>query len=255
MASKQVAARKKSSTFVGAAATSHAEVFQKASEEFLSPHLKKGEKLPDLALVGVLMGRALEASTTAMEKADDAHEMEMADDVAPRDARDQGVQALYGKVVDDAEIILGLYGAKAVKAVGLDGTTPRDPVLLVRYATAASNLLRSYDFGKSRVKGATLSGKAIAGEIDELIETVQASLNDVAREAREGEVTLVKKRGAMTSFDKVFSRTATMISALLAFGGEDELASRVRPSTRKPGQAAGEETDEGDDKGEEPKPA
>lgn len=153
----------------------------------------------------------------------------------------QGTYAeLYAKVVETSEIVAGLYGAAAVRALKLDGTTPRDGALLLRHAETAIALLRTHDLGKSRVKGATLSGKATAGELEALAQAVKTNLDDVAREAREAEGTLVKKRAAMATFDDVFSRSATLISALLALGGEKELAARVRPSTRRPGQAEGE---------------
>lgn len=241
MASKLVASRSKSSTFVASAAKSHAENIQSAARDLLEPHLRKGEKLPDLAFYGELVARALEASAKKMVDADDAHELELADDTAPRDARDKSVQELYSKLVETAEVITGLYGAGATRAVNLDGGTPREAALLVRHATTASKLLRSHDFGKSRVKGASVNGKTTADDLDELVEAVNANLGDVARETREAEATLVKKHAAMSAFDDVFARSATVISALLAFGGQAELAARVRPSTRRPGEAAGEE--------------
>lgn len=102
-----------------------------------------------------------------------------------------------------------------------------------------------------RLKGATFSGKAVADELEALMADVQSALDDVAREAREGEATLVKKRAAMSAFDTAFSGTASLLSALLTVAGTKELASRVRPSARRPGQAEGAEEDTGD----EPKPA
>ena len=60
MASKQVAARAKSSTFVVAAANTHADAIQTGAKELLGPHLKKGEKLPDFAFLSQLLARTLE---------------------------------------------------------------------------------------------------------------------------------------------------------------------------------------------------
>lgn len=175
----------------------------------------------------------------------------MADDIGPREARDAAAQALYAKVVETGEILLGLFGGGALARLGLEGTTPRDPALLVRHVAAACKALRSVDLGKPRLKGATFSGKAVADELEALMADVQSALDDVAREAREAEATLVKKRAAMSAFDTAFSGTASLLSALLTVAGTKELASRVRPSARRPGQAEGAEEDTGD----EPKPA
>lgn len=251
MASKQVAARAKSSTFVVAAANTHADAIQTGAKELLGPHLKKGEKLPDFAFLSQLLARTLEERTTALTAADDAHELEMADDIAPRETRDSATQVLYSKVVEIGEIVVGLFGGGARERLGLEGTTPRDPALLVRHVAAVSKALRSVDLGKPRLKGASFSGKAAADELEALLGDVQAALDDVAREAREAEATLVKKRAAMSSFDTAFSGTATLLSALLNVAGNKELASRVRPSSRRPGQAEGAE----EDTSEEPKPA
>lgn len=241
MASKQVADRAKSSTMVTAAATTHSEAIQMGAEQLLSPHLKKGESMPNLQLVPVLLARALSAATAAMVSADDAHEMELSDDDGHREARELAIQELYAKLVEASEIVGGLYGTKGVKAIGLDGTTPRDGALLIRYAQNASGLMRAVKLGKSRVKGASFDTEELAAELDACTKKIQKALDDVARETREAEATLIKKKTAITGFDATFSSIAGMLSALLTIGGEKELAQRVRPSSRRPGQV--EETE------------
>ena len=244
MASKLVAARSKSSTLVIAAADTHKDTIQVGAEALLNPYVKKGETMPDFAFVATLFGRALESLAKGMTDADDAHETELSDDVGPRDARDAAVEALNAKVVEGAEILQGLYGSAAVKAVSLDGVTPRDGTLLVQYATTASGLLRTVKLGKSRVKGASFDAEAFADELSALAKQVTRALADVAREVREAEATLVKKTTAIAAFDGAFSSTAGLLSALLIVGGQKELASRVRPSARRPGQVEPEEEPE-----------
>lgn len=254
MASKQVAARTKSATIVGAAATSHGETIQAAVIDLLAPHLKKGEKMPDVAFLATVIGRALEQAESKMSAADHAHEVEMADDDGPRERRDATFEGLYAKTVEISEIIGGVYGAAEVRALKLDGTTPREPALLLRYATTVSNLMRKHTFGKARLKSVKLSGADMADQLDELASELKASLDDVAREKREGEATLVKKHDAIASYDATFSRSATLLSALLAFGGQAELASRVRPSVRRPGQTVAEGDQDGGDEPPTPQP-
>jgi hypothetical protein len=54
----------------------------------------------------------------------------------------------------------------------------------------------------------------------------------------------VKKQRTMAEYDRTFSTTANLVSHLLRTAGEIELARRVRPSTRKPGQTIGDDEDE-----------
>lgn len=236
MASKQVSDRKKSSTLVAAAAETHKDAIQDGAERLLKSHLKKGETMPDLRLVATLLARSLGALGDGMSKADDDHERELSDDAEPRDARDKVMLALYSKVVEVGEIIQGMYGHAAVRKCKLDGTTPRDGELLLQHAKTASGLLRTVKFGEPRVKGAKIDGGDFADELDALAKEAKKALGDVAREIREAETTQVKKGATIAAFDAGFSSTAGLLSALLTVAGEKELASRVRPSTRRPGQ-------------------
>ena len=49
-------------------------------------------------------------------------------------------------------------------------------------------------------------------------------------------MTYVAKQRAFEEYDQTFLQVATYVSAMLAIGGEKELARRVRPSSRRPGQ-------------------
>ena len=50
----------------------------------------------------------------------------------------------------------------------------------------------------------------------------------------------MNKQNAIETYDDTFSTTANLISHMLRAAGEDALAKRVRPSTRKPGQTVEE---------------
>ncbi len=63
-------------------------------------------------------------------------------------------------------------------------------------------------------------------------------------EQREAEQTLLAKRQAMDAYDRVFSKTASLISALLRIAGEEALAERVLPVSSRPGRIA--ESDDAD---------
>jgi hypothetical protein len=56
-------------------------------------------------------------------------------------------------------------------------------------------------------------------------------------------VTQAAKNDAMAAHDRGFSRGASLLSALAAAGGLDALSGTMRPSTRRPGRTAAEESD------------
>ncbi|MSP63534.1 MAG: hypothetical protein EXR72_24960 [Myxococcales bacterium] len=92
MASKLVTDREKSTRAVRAAVDTHCEAIATTLEKVLSPHLRKGEKMPDTALLARLVGRSLGADNEALARADKAHEAELADDAAPRTKRDTSAE-------------------------------------------------------------------------------------------------------------------------------------------------------------------
>lgn len=244
MPSKQVTDRSRSSNAVLAAARTHGGLVETNLGAMLEPYLKKGEKVPQVAFLCELMARALDANATTMVDADLVNEAELDDDDAPRIAREQGIDRLYTHVVDIGDIVIGLYGRPYLKPLGLDGETPREPNQLLQYSKTIANNLLKVELPKPRVKGSGLNVKEAAADIEELREALASALKDVAREVREAEQTQVKKHEAIEGYDKTFSGVASLLTTLLEVAGEPKLASRVRPSKRRPGQTAEDADDE-----------
>ena len=122
--------------------------------------------------------------------------------------------------------------------------------MLARFAGEGAKALAKIKLPAPRVKGAKLDAADTAAELADKRAALDAELETVAREAREAEATKVARDAAMTRYDEVFGGTAGALSALLRVAGDRELAARVRPSLRRPGQ-----TDAEADPGAEPAPA
>ena len=242
MASKQVTDREKSARAVVAVGETQAEASGVALGELLKPHLAKGEALPDMALVMTLVSRALDARKAVMVKADAAHEAELGDDEPVRRARDEAAQALSEKVVELREVLTGLYGSATASAV-LTGPTPVDPVVLSRFAGEAATQLARVKLPPTRIKGAKLDTAEVASALEERRATLDTQLKDVARELREAQATLDAKSRAMTAYDELFGGAAMTLAGLLRLAGKADLAAKVKPSTRRPGQTAGDVED------------
>lgn len=236
MPSKQVTDRQKSASAVIASGETHADRIAADLEALLSPYLHQGEKIPDFSLATRLVTRALADARDRMVAADEAHQKELADDGSPRAGRDEVVSELYNELTDLRAWLTGLYGTAALRRLGFTEATPRDPVQIERFSGAVVRALRSEELPTPRRKGIRWDADETVRRLEGLRDALRGHLNDVAREAREAEATLLKKNAAISAYDERFSRAATFLSGLFRLAGHAELASRVRPSSRRPGQ-------------------
>ncbi len=243
MPSKQVIDREKSAGAVVAVGETQADAAGAALGKVLKPHLEKGEALPDFSLVVKLVARAIDSAKGQMVDADAAHEAELGDDEPVRKARDAAAEELSDKIVELREVLTGAYGAATASAV-FSGPTPQDPVVLSRFAGEVATALGRVKLPAPRIKGAKLDLSETAGELRELRAGLDAELKGVAREVREAQATLDTRNQAIAAYDEAFGGGATTLTGLLRMAGKAELAARVRPSSRRPGQTASE-TEEG----------
>lgn len=242
MASKQSVDKQKSASSVIAVGETHAESTQNALVGILQPFLKKGESMPDFAAAMRLSCRALAAARDHMVQCDQAHETELADDAEVREARDEAYGVLYAQLVEVREILGGAYGSGTVNKV-LAGATPQDPVMLSRYAGEVASKLDDVKLPAPRVKGAKLDTAELAGSIRANRAELDKHLEAVQREFREAQVTLDAKNQASTAYDNMFTAVANGLTGTLRLAGKTELAAKIRPSTRRPGQTAEEAGD------------
>lgn len=205
-----------------------------------------GEGDPGAAGVAPLiasLATSLEAATTRMDSADADHEAELGDDTEPRHARDAANEALIQALVELRGAVQLAYGDVAAIRLGFDGPTPRDATMVATLATRVIERASQLADLPVRVPGLTLSLAPLLQAVSEPLDRLQASLDDVASEAREAEQTLVAKQNAIAAYDALFGAVATSLEGLFSLAGASELARRVRPSRGRPGQVedAGED--------------
>ncbi|WP_437968335.1 hypothetical protein WMF04_03110 [Sorangium sp. So ce260] len=242
MPSKLVIDRQKSADAVIAAGETHADRIAAELEALLAPYLRKGEKMPDVSLLAHLVTRALADARDRMVAADEAHLEERADDGPPREGRDEVASELYNELTDLREWLTGLYGAAALERFAFTGATPREPVQLERFSGDVARALSGKELPKPRRKGVRWDPDETVLRMEGLRDALLSHLKDVAREAREAEATLIAKTTAISAYDERFSRAAAFLGGLFRLTGHAELASRVRPSSRRPGQIDTETT-------------
>jgi len=237
MPSKQVTDRQKSADSVIAAADTHGPAVSAALTDRLTPYLQQGEAVPDVALLLSLIGRALCGEKDRLVSADEAHERELGDDAEVRAARDEAFETLYSEMVNLREVLTGLYGGTYAASL-FQGITPRDPVVLVRFAELVEKNLQSATLPKARIKGASLDKDEEIGKLAGLRKALDGHLKAVNREVREAQVTQAAKNETMDEYDDLFGAAATVLSGFLRLSGKDELAANLKPARKRPGQTA-----------------
>ena len=193
------------------------------------------------AAAGLLLDKAalrLKESTDAMVAADDAHLKELSDDTDMLAERDEKAAEVYSNLVEFREIGAAVYGDSYMRRLGFDGNTPQDPTAMDRLAGQVLSSVETVSPPSPRRAGLSLNAADWTLPLKGSRKALSEAISAAAREKREADTTLVAKNAAMDNYDKVFSITATMVSSLLSFAGQKELARRVRPSSRRTGQTA-----------------
>ncbi len=241
MPSKAVTDREKSADSV-IAVEAHADTIAQALDPILKRHLKKGDPPPNVAVLVRALCAELEAAKTAMVTADEAHQAELDDDPPARKARDDRAADLYTHLVQLREMIVGAYGAQLAAEL-FTGSTPQDPVVLARFAGEVAARLDKAKLPAPRIKGAKLEPAVLADSLRDKRAALDKTFKSVQREVREAQATLTARDKTVAAYDTTFSSVAATLSGLLRHSGNPDLAARVRPSTRRPGQTAADADD------------
>ena len=236
MISKMVTDRVRGSDSVREALTNLGPEVASKAEALFAPHVRKGEVMPDLGLLASLMERLLGARSEAMEKADSAHDAELADDAEPRAERDDAAAATYAALVDVKQSTVTLFGERWVGKLKLPTQIPQDPSALSRLAPDVIKAIQEAKLPKPRLPGVkSFDRTPWISQLEEPAKKLAKALKGVTREVREAQKTLVDKTRAIAAYDDGFSKGVAVATALLRLVGEQEHAERLRPSTKRPG--------------------
>ncbi len=227
--------REASARFVMQSLITHRELVEAGVKKALQPYAEKDEAVPDVGPLLDFLCRALRSSTAAVAKSDDAHENEAADDLPPRLARDESTTALRGSLLD-LKGALDSMGAPVIKRFGLQGTIAEKPseVLTIGKYVLANLENKTLEWPVRR--GVSVDRAVYVQDIRGHVEALEAALKAVTTEAKELDATKVVKDGDLNFHDKTFGLTAGVSWELFKLAGQLELAERIKPSTRRPGQ-------------------
>lgn len=239
---KQVADREKSDRDVLAAFSTHGGKAANAADARLRPHLEEGEAMPDIALVVKLVERSLAAASRTMSAADRVHTAELGDDAPKRDARDNAGAAVVAVVTTIRMALTGRFGADFGGKLGDVGAAPRTVSDISNWGWKVLDALKVLEIPPVDLarddsdEVGTFSKDDAVKKLERRLNALDQAATDVAVEEREAEATLVTKNDAIAKHDDAFGFAAAFLETLLEGAGERELAAKVTPSTRRPGQ-------------------
>ncbi len=245
---KEVTDREAAAEAVAAAAEAHAEKVTTAFAEKFKAFAPKKQAVSDMGAVLSTLAAALRAAATELVEKSERHDAELADDAAPREARDQATAELVQTMVSIRATTETVYGRAGLKALGIDGRTPTDSKGILEHARKFVKQLE--DPGVKLPKpqeGVAIQKSVWLAKVKKPLPVLAEARRDVAREEREAEITGSAKAKSMAAFDDLFGVVATFTSSMLDLIGEDDLAARIKPSVRRRGVTA--ESDESGESG------
>ena len=230
---KMVTHRDRSTTAVVAAATTHAPVVTQG----LAPLLGAEAATAANTLLKA-SAEHLSKHRDALVAAESAHAAELADDGPARKERDAAIASLRDTVINVREVAPVAASAGYAVSVGLTGATPEDASTLVRQAQYVAGKLSSTPVPPSRLPGYTFPAAEFANQLKTGADRLDAAVKKVAGEGKENAETQLARDNALAAYDEAFQTVANLTTALLEAAGLDELAGKVRPSSRRKGLTA-----------------
>ncbi len=185
-------------------------------------------------MLGIL--ELLRDACDKLTEAEQTHVDEQADDVRQRQQREADMRALNDEILEVRDAFTGVYKPANVEEFGFPRNVARTPHDLARQGDhLIKNLEKSgLDLPKPRF-GEGLPIDELTKPIRDATKQLRASITDTNRERKEAEVAQVEKDRSAVYYDMLLLWGARMLEGFFTLAGEDELAARVRPSVRRPG--------------------
>lgn len=159
---------------------------------------------------------------------------EIADDPQYRESRDSEQAALRSEYISIKDLLSSVFGDSIVSKYGLNGETPTNTELLLPASKNVSILLKKNPLPVPLKKGIPqIDSAALALNLDEKIDRLEAALRNVKREEKELELAVRDRDISIVAWQKIYSSSAIIFAEILKLGGRNDLAERVRPTARK----------------------
>jgi len=207
----------------------------------------KGARIPSVAAVLDLLANALEASVDDAARTQEALVAERADDGPLIAKRDRQARALAEQLVEGRSAVAGACGEDAPTQLGFVGATPSDARALVKLARTVSERASKVKLAPTR-KGVKIELAAVFEGVQESAASLDATLDEIAKEGREETEALVKRDLALAAARDCRVGLASVLRGLYTFVGDHDRAARVFDAVESTRSPATEPTNPEDEK-------
>ena len=186
----------------------------------------------------------LEVAKTEMISANTTHLGQLALIVDLKERRDGLTGILYSKFSKTRRTFETLFGSgRRFPVLAISGDTPSTPTALVAQVRDSVGFLEDPKVATPALDmiGVDLDPPAIARQLADDADELDDVLIAVNKAEKQAQVTRQAKNVAIHGYDRKFLRIARMAESTFHFAGMHELATRVRPSTRRPGRRLADE--------------
>lgn len=247
--------RRKSSLSVESSVEIHGEQIASGLERDFSDRLPEGEAMPPFLIILQFLQRLLATARESLVGTAARHLTEIDGDNKARRRRDELNQRLEVKGRRIRDVLDRIFGDGAgLELAGLARRTAQEPVDMLAQTERIIERLRTMDIEAQRpeLPGFAMDPESLIAGLEpdyrELTEVVQ----ELNRENRRSDATLIAKNEAMTENDRIFRYCASILAGVYGLAGHEELARRVTPSIRRAGRTRADV--EAEEKGEEQAP-
>jgi hypothetical protein len=226
MASKIVTTKQKQAEQIKEAIRTHGGVI---SDALQAKAARRGAALTAVQTLLQFAHDAVDDALTQAADADAAHEAELADDHAPREARDAAAETLRGNLVDLRRTTATLYGDRQVKTLAFPAEIPRDPALVERVALDVLGALRKGPLPAPLLVGISpVSTDAWIGLLEAGLDALTTARADVTRETQEARATQTAKDRTSAALTDAMVAAAQLTVSLARLAGTPELVAGLR---------------------------
>ncbi len=187
-----------------------------------------------------LFARKLAEIRDRMVEAARAYRDQKARESIVREQRNQRAARVNSEVVGLRKAFTGIYSDAKLAEFGFARRTPQPPAALLEQASHLITRLSDpqLDLSGSRFGDFQLDAPSLAGELVKSVEKLQQAVDDLVKEERRSEALKLIKDDAIRDHNRWFVWIARTVESLCRAAGLDEVAKRVRPSSRRPGVTA-----------------